>query len=521
MSVQGPCHVLRLPLVVNGREAAILDQRLRVRGRLRNAALQTMLAHLEALRSDPRWQRARSLASRQKRDAYRELEREYGFSKREACNAAFAHWRASRWMPSVIDSRIALELGTEVWQQVAAYAQGRQGRPRFRPARESACVWGADNHAGLVLRGRRVVWRNRLTPRKNLSLELALSEREFSKRVTGREVVRVGIKRELVRGRVRFFALLCLAGEPYRDQQYLESVNDSVVVIDAGPSQLALVTETSSERLSLAPPELLEQRRREQQRLRRRQRALDRSRRATNPGCFDRRGRWREGKKATKRSQRYERLLCRQRADARRAAERRRVDETRLARTLVTEHGSRLATEAVAFRGWQRSRYGRRIGFTAPASALKRIARECIRVGGSVTRLEPALALSQHCLCGARAKKPLSTRTHQCDHCGLGPLDRDLFSAFLALKLLEEGIGDLSEGSLNRPGIRRKASKLCSLAAGEAPSPARFSGRQAAVGRLASKPSCQTPRQDSRHRIRNARAPRQAAATGPRFAGPS
>jgi putative transposase len=431
--------VVRVPLVVNRREAAILKQRLRVRGRLRNAALQTMLRRLDRMRSDQRWQAARALTGKQKTNAYRELERTYGLSKRESCNAAFAHWRDSRWMPAVIDSRIALELGTEIWQQVAAYAYGRQERPRFKSARESVCAWGADNNAGLVLRGGQVLWRNKLTPRKNLALALVISGREFAKRVEGREVVRVGIKREIVRGRERFFALLCLRAEPYREQQYLESVKNSVVVIDAGPSQLALVTNTGSERLSLASPQLLEQRKREQGRLRRRQRALDRSRRATNPGCFDRRGRWRKGTKASRRSKRYRRLVQRQRADARRAAEQRRVDETRLARRIVTEHGSRLATEAVAFRAWQRSRYGRRIGFTAPASALGRIARECVRVGGSVTHLDLALALSQHCLCGARQ----------------------------------------------------------------------------------SKPSCQTPRQDSRRSTRDARAPRQAAGTGQRFAGGS
>ncbi|GHO60160.1 hypothetical protein KSB_86350 [Ktedonobacter robiniae] len=44
-------------------------------------------------------------------------------------------------------------------------------------------------------------------------------------------------------------------------------------------------------------------------------------------------------------------------------------------------------------------------------------------------------ALSQWCHgCGKKAKKPLSQRWHQCA-CGVGPVQRDLYSAFLAAYL--------------------------------------------------------------------------------------
>jgi hypothetical protein len=43
--------------------------------------------------------------------------------------------------------------------------------------------------------------------------------------------------------------------------------------------------------------------------------------------------------------------------------------------------------------------------------------------------------LSQYCHgCGAYVKKPLSQRWHQCP-CGIGPVQRDLYSAFLAAHL--------------------------------------------------------------------------------------
>jgi hypothetical protein len=479
--------VVTVPLRVDAREAAVLRQRLRVRGTLRNATLETMLARIERMRRDPRWPGARGLADAAKTRRYRALREEYGVSKRAACNAAFGHWRASQWMPSVIDSRIALELGTEVWQQASAWLYGTAERPRFKPARETTTVWGADNHAGLCLRGERIVWRNKRTPRKNLALALACEPGQWQKRVAGREVVRVGIRREQVRGQERFFCLLCLAGAPYRDPGYLAAVaREQLVGVDVGPSQLALVSAAGAERLDLAPPELLGARRQEQRRLRRRQRALDRSRRAMNPDCFDERGRWREGARASRRSRRYERLRRRQREQARAARARRRADETTLARRIVTAHGASVACEALDYRAWQRSRFGRRMGFTAPAAALRRICREAELVGGEALPLDArGLALSQHCLCGARAKKQLCERIHDCAACGLGPLDRDLFSAFLAYLVAAEGVSDLSTGTLNGAGNRRKAQMLC--APGRAPVPVRFGGRQADAGRLARK----------------------------------
>jgi hypothetical protein len=275
MKPGGRCHVVVLPLRVDAREAAILRQRLRVRGQLRNAALQTMLARSERMRADPRWAAAAGLSGAAKSRRYRELRDEYGLSKREACNAAFGHWRSSKWMPTVVDSRVALELGTEVWQQVSAWLHGKGGRPRFRPAAETETAWGADNQAGLCLRGSQVVWRNSLTPRKNLALRIACDPGQWGKRVAGREVVCVGIRREQVRGRERWFCLLCLKGDPYRDPDYLARVrSDALVGIDAGPSRLALVSADASAILTLCPEELLAARRREQQRLRRRQRAL-------------------------------------------------------------------------------------------------------------------------------------------------------------------------------------------------------------------------------------------------------
>jgi hypothetical protein len=72
------------------------------------------------------------------------------------------------------------------------------------------------------------------------------------------------------------------------------------------------------------------------------------------------------------------------------------------------------------------------MALTRPGELLTRLDAECGLHGGKLTRIPTRLALSQLCICGHRSKKPLSQRIHQCDHCGFGPVDRDLMSAFLA-----------------------------------------------------------------------------------------
>jgi hypothetical protein len=70
----------------------------------------------------------------------------------------------------------------------------------------------------------------------------------------------------------------------------------------------------------------------------------------------------------------------------------------------------------------------------APATLLAALEREAARARGTLTRINPrTTALSQHCVCGARIKKPLAQRWHTCACAYLGdqPVHRDLMSAFL------------------------------------------------------------------------------------------
>ncbi len=461
--------VVRVPLSVDARESHIIDQRLLVRGKLRNAVLGRLLANVDQMSRDPRWRAAKLAAGAERAGLERALRQEF--------------------------------IAPEILTQVKNWIHGNTGKPRFRPPTAVNVCWGNDNQAGLRFQGQRIVWPCR-SRRKNLALKLRwrAGSTAWRRHLEGRRVVRVGIQREHIRDRDRYFALICLAGTPYRNPTYLRSVVDGTAGLDVGPSLLAVVGERSSEVIPLAPPALVEQRRHNAARQRRRQRALERSRRAMNPDCYDHQGHCIKGKRPRKRSKRGRRLQGRIASENRRQRLHRRQDQTWVARR-VMQNGSRLAFEQINYRSWERSHYGKRMAFTAPGTLISRIAREAQRLGGAVIPLDTRrLALSQHCLCGARRKKRLSQRTHSCEACGLGPLHRDLFAAFLARLVGQTRITDLRRGPFaGMAGIWGEAAELCAAAPGPAPlqSSSQSAWVQAGIARLAGESAAQTPAQSA------------------------
>jgi hypothetical protein len=93
-----------------------------------------------------------------------------------------------------------------------------------------------------------------------------------------------------------------------------------VVGLDIGPSNIAAVGQTEAIFEQFCPSVV-----EPWKETRRLQRAMDRSRRATNPECFNEDGTWKTGTKARNRSKRYQALAAKRRdRDRRLAAERRR-----------------------------------------------------------------------------------------------------------------------------------------------------------------------------------------------------
>jgi len=97
--------------------------------------------------------------------------------------------------------------------------------------------------------------------------------------------------------------------------------------------------------------------------------------------------------------------------------------------------GNTVITEKISYKGWQK-RYGKSVGHCAPGMLIDHLKRTVAKTGGTLHEVPTrSTKLSQYCHgCGRCTPKKLSQRWHQCP-CGIGPVQRDLYSAFLAAYL--------------------------------------------------------------------------------------
>ncbi|MEU1594918.1 transposase, partial [Streptomyces sp. NPDC005708] len=194
-----------------------------------------------------------------------------------------------------------------------------------------------------------------------------------------------------------------------------------------------------------------------------RKRALDRSRRATNPGQYtpskrqqaraERRkaaghperhvqvpGGARAANKAGVPKQAYRRdtLSAGYRFNRARIAEAAATAAAakdhrarRIAEQIVADHGANLVVEDCDIRTWHRL-WGKALQATTPGRVIAAIGKECEKTSGRLLRASTVnTKLSQTCLCGAQVRKTLADRVHACTFCGL-VADRDMVSAALA-----------------------------------------------------------------------------------------
>ncbi len=427
-----------LPLHYNGRDAAILDQRFAATGRLRNATLGTLLKRADTMRADPAWAEVRTLSPAEVRsERYHELRKKHGVNAGDAVRAAFGHWQASHWMPDVLDSRIAIALAREVLTSVDNWLFGLTERPRFKPSADRSFVMGNDNKAGLRVKKGRVVWPTRIA-REALSMELDLSELTRRRRTDfeQRTIRRVGIVREMIGTTPRLMAHVVVEGPPFRDPDYLASIPPTTGCIDVNVSNISVQGPAgTSLRIALYDDGTDLRATADARYERRLQRRLNRSRRAMNPHAFRQDGTSLQGVRQPKRSKRGRVVQAHLANLRRRRAAQQAQWQTQVARQILKVTGCNLGYEDVNFATWARRRghfrWGKRLRLTTPGAIQARVPGEARLLKGTLTPLPLILALSSRCICGARATKPLSQRSHHCLVCGFGPVDRDLLSALL------------------------------------------------------------------------------------------
>jgi hypothetical protein len=417
--------LLELPLVVNPGQAKRLRAHFEAARVLYNALVGEALERLHRLRADPVWQAARALPRTQKRE-------------RAAVKEANCTWIADH-----IDSTMAQTLATRAYQAVNRVCLGKAKKARFRSkGRGLDSVENKRNDTGLrfVLHSPEegnqgwLVWGKDHIPAliewNDPVVKHGLDHRIKYARLVRRKASSPQAKGADALG-YRYSVQLVLEGIPFQKPKHRPGTD--VIGVDLGPSTIAIVPREGEARL--VP--LCEELKPDVRKKRRLERKLDRERRANNPQNYDEKGRIKKHHKQRliwKTSRGYLATRRRLAHQERKLAAHRKSLHGRLVREII-HVGNEIRFEKIAYKGWQKQ-FGKSVGLRAPGMLIDHLKRTVASTGGTLTEFPTRpTKLSQYCHgCNRYVKKPLSERWHHCA-CGVGPVQRDLYSAFLAAYL--------------------------------------------------------------------------------------
>jgi transposase len=439
-----PTFLIDLPLRVDWSQESRLRAHLEAARCFYNAVLSEANKRLKLMRKDPAWAQARALPRSHKQEraqAFSDLRQTYHFSEYEMHE--YAKSARVSWIADHIESTMAQTLATRAYQAANRVCVGRAKRVRFRSKRRGIdSVEGKRNDVGMrfVLDpnagdGGFLIWNTEVIPAiidwRDPVVQHGMRHKVKYVRLIRRKASSPQAPGADHEGN-RYFVQLIFEGHAFVKPKH-EKVGTSPVGLDIGPSTLAIVPREGTADLITFCEELSP----DTKKKRRLQRKMERQRRANNPDNYDEQGRIKKGRLHWKESKSYKATRRQHSHTERKLAAHRKSLHGRLAHR-IAQMGPTINIEKTSFKGWQKQ-YGRSIGLRAPGVFVAHLARIVAKTGGTLHEVSASQTkLSQYChQCRQYQKKPRSQRWHTCP-CGLGPVQRDLYSAFLLAYLEPE-----------------------------------------------------------------------------------
>jgi len=417
-----PSFVLELPIRTAAADERALAIRLDAARNIDNACRGEALRRLKLMRQSKVWQAARKLSRGRPRSEERKRRARtfkatcaaYGFTRADIQRFA-QRCRDTCWINDHLGGHDTQTTSLRAFRAVEQYSFGRRRRPRFRRVNEVNSIEAKEA-------GNTIIFRDGVVSYRGLKLPAILDRRDaWQVEALKARTKYYRIVRRQIGSHPRWYVQLVQEGQtPLR-----RATREGVVGLDIGPSTIAAVGASEAIFEPFCPPVIHPWK--EQRRL---ERAMDRSRRATNPACFNADGAWKKGVKARNRSLRYQRLALKRRERERRLAAERKRCHGELANRILGQ-GTTIKTEKLSYRAFQR-RFGRSTKVRGAGLFVAMLARKAEAAGGQLI----AFATRSTCLSqfdhvdGTLTRKPLSQRYHAfSDGTRVG---RDLYSAFLA-----------------------------------------------------------------------------------------
>jgi len=440
-----PTFLLELPLQMYESQAKRIRAHLEAGRAFYNAVLSEGQQRLRQMRADPAWQAARAIPCSRKQErqaAFSALREQYGFS--EYALHEYAKRARVSWIAEHLDAVLAQTLATRAYQALNRVCVGKAKRVRFKSrGRGLSSIENKRNDTGLrfLLQKPEIGNQGYLLWKQDQLLALIdwndpVVKHGLGHRIKFARLVQRKASSPKAQGAdalgYRYWVQLALEGVPYPKPKH--TVGADTLGADLGPSTIALVPRRAEASLAVFCEELAP----DEKELRRLQRHMDRQRRAANPDNYDEKGRIRKhsGKKKLrwKSSKSYEKTRRRKAAKERKLAAHRKSLHGQKVHEIVAV-GNTIILEKISYKAWQKQ-YGKSVGLRAPGMFIELLRRTVASTGGTLTEVPTRRSkLSQYCHgCGRCHKKPLGQRFHQCV-CGIGPVQRDLYAAFLAAYL--------------------------------------------------------------------------------------
>ncbi len=416
-----PTFVLTIPLVVKPGEDRTLIGRMEAGRRLYNATLGEALRRYGLLKQSKAWQHTRTIADKKLRGSeFQRLSKEAGFTPAAIITFARTCKNEADWKDR-LGSNVTQRIAEQVFAAMQQYSFGKRGRPRFKGvARPLHSLEATTNAANII-------WKPETGCIEfgDLTLPALLPSKTqdpyLHQALTGRTKY-CRVLWSNVNGARRWFVQLMQEGVAPAKHAIAEG---QVVGLDIGPSTIAIVGDDSASLVKFCDTVI--QPWKETRRL---QRAMDRSKRATNPHCFNANGTWKKGQKFSP-SKRYTAIRTEYAEVERKLAAERKRAHGELANQILGL-GNVIQSETLSYIAFQKN-YGKSVKVRAPGMFVEQLRRKAESAGGKLIDLHTwSLKMSQYDhtteVC---TKKPLSQRWHVLGD-GSGVVQRDVYSAFLA-----------------------------------------------------------------------------------------
>ncbi len=428
MRQKTPSFIAEFPLIVTAADARDLSIRLNAARHIYNAALGEALRRLDRMRGTADWAAASALPKGEPRSPARKARAEAfkaNLAQFEFCAASIQKFaercRDACWIGDHLGSHDTQTASLRAFRAVEQHAFGKRGRPRFKGYGRFHSIEGKSNAA--VIR-----YRDGAVHYAGLAMPVMRDPRDrdgWQAEAMARRVKYVRIVRRELRGQTRWLAQLVMEGLP--PVKVRRPAADGIVGLDLGPSAIAAVSGADATLEPFCPTVTQPWRD-----LRRIERAMDRSKRATNPDAFNADGTYKRGAKVRNRSRRYQQLAqARRERERRLAAERKRAHGELCNRILA--QGKDIRLERLSYVAFQKC-FGRSVKVRAPGMFVSMLIRKAESAGGEVIEIRTRhtkLSQFDHTT-GEYVKKPLSQRIHIFGDGRTEPVQRDLYSAFLA-----------------------------------------------------------------------------------------